>query len=227
MSQSVCARCFHPFFTTSIIIQGAVYCNTCGYAAFQAFNSDQPLPPISAPAPAVPDGGMLASQGTGSTLWKCQQCAYEYNSVRDHQQCQLCNSGRPGAALCRSFPSTAPAVQSPPQRYDSTVWTCGQCGCAFCLPEDKFCQQCGAAKGGAIPAAWLCPRCNQSNHDKNEYCNRCGNKRATSVEVIIQGHMWVCRRCQAATHMLISKCSGCGFVNQSVTLLKEAFGVDR
>jgi hypothetical protein len=109
------------------------------------------------------------------------------------------------------------------------VWTCDQCGCAFCLPEDKFCQQCGAAKSGVIPAAWLCPLCNQSNHDKNEYCNNCGNRRVKNVEVTItiQGNKWVCMRCQAATNMMIAQCSGCGFASQSVSLLKEAFGLNR
>jgi ribosomal protein L37E len=47
------------------------------------------------------------------------------------------------------------------------------------------------------------------------------------VEVVMQGNRWVCRRCKAATHMMAVECSGCRFPNQSVALLKEAFGLTR
>jgi len=244
MSQYICAQCYTPFFTTPIIIKGSAYCQTCGVSAFQTLNLGQSMvapvpqayapqayapqayaPQAYAPQAFVPDG-RAAAAGTNTTLWKCQHCTYEYNVIRDNQQCQRCGGPRPDAApQFRSMPTHVPA-RAPPNRPENAVWTCSQCGCAFCLPDDNFCQLCGATKPGAVTNAWQCSQCGQSNYDRNEYCNSCGQKRAQGVEVkvMLRGNKWVCR-CGSATPVMITKCLGCGETNLNIDRLKDAFGL--
>lgn len=224
MSQYICRQCSKPFTTTPIVIQGAPYCQTCGYLAFQAMNTGRSMPMAQ---PFVPDG-RLAATGTVPNLWKCQYCSYEYNMTRDHQQCQKCGYPNPNSApKFHQMPQQAQVpAQVPPKRHENAVWTCTQCGCAFCLPEDNFCQLCGAAKGGLVQSAWQCGHCGQSNHDKNDYCNSCGRQRTQGVEVkvVLVGNKWICR-CGTTTPVMITKCRGCGETNISIDRLKDAFGL--
>lgn len=223
MSQYLCAQCSQPVLhSPPIFRQGAVYCQTCGYALFQGSTS-VPVMSQSYTGAVFPNGGSQTTVNSTAalSLWMCPTCQYAYNTVRDHQQCQRCGSYNPA-----SLPQNANMGYAAGQQSASVCfWTCPHCRNPQCPSTHPTCPLCGSSPPTPPPSTWLCHLCSHSNHDKNEYCNQCGGRRLTEIKVFLQGNdKWMCS-CGTATSMKMSKCRGCGEFNTAIDKLKVAFGL--
>ena len=110
------------------------------------------------------------------------------------------------------------------------IWTCPRCGYTYNLPDDRACNNCGVVRPGrqrtGSSGQWKCGMCAAANFVKNEYCNECGARKTSGVEVrlTLEGNKWRCA-CGQLTPVVMSRCQSCNKLSRDIDLMKEAFGL--
>ena len=90
--------------------------------------------------------------------------------------------------------TSSPESTTPSPIYEADNWKCEICG-AVMDKENKFCEECGYAKG-----KWICKGCGAIVDGENQFCEECG---------VAKGK-WICKECGAVMDGENQFCEECG-----------------